>query len=512
MTDRSAISEVLRPWKVLIADDDADVHTTTRMALRGTEFRGRSLEFIDAYSGAETLTALEAHPDIALVFLDIIMESDDAGLVAAKRIREEGFTLVRIIFRTGFPGQTPERKVIIDYDIHDYKEKTGLSVQKLYTAVISALRSYDDLAALESHRRGLRGVLESVSWFDFNAIQRYVSGMLAEFSNLVGLGSDRIVMLSRPSSNPSAEAKVLVSSGDVRGLSELVLMQNLSSEGADLIRETFDCQQGLAATAGKTIFARSHGVDLVVFAIEKNVLLQADEVLLEVFLIKVCQAVSNQQTFADMASERDSVLCGLARRAEAWNDQGAQELNSLGALACALAKRLHTTLSFSDEIDERFRRDIAVAAMLHDFGNETLPAELLQKPATYLLKERQQMQAHVAAGLAALAPYLTADCNPGVLTLARDIIASHHEHYDGTGYPKGLKGEKIPLVARLVAVADSYTAMISPRPYRPAMSAVAARAMIKAGAGAQYDPDIVRAFFELDEALFAKLSNWELLS
>lgn len=111
MNERPNLTKVFAPWKLLIVDDDPDVHEATRMALRGVEFRGRSLEFIDAYSGAQALDVLQENPDTAIVFMDVIMETNDAGLRAALRIRESGFKMVRIIVRTGFPGQAPERQV-----------------------------------------------------------------------------------------------------------------------------------------------------------------------------------------------------------------------------------------------------------------------------------------------------------------------------------------------------------------------------------------------------------------
>ena len=161
---------VAHPWKILIADDDLDVHATTKLALRDVVFRNRPLQFIDAYSASEALGCMQEHPDVAVAFLDVVMETDSAGLNVVRKIRESGFGMVRLIIRTGYPGQAPERDVIVNYDIHDYKEKSGLSAQKLFTSLISALRSYEDLVALEKHRRGLMAVLESVSWLDFGDV------------------------------------------------------------------------------------------------------------------------------------------------------------------------------------------------------------------------------------------------------------------------------------------------------------------------------------------------------
>lgn len=135
-----------RLWRVLIVDDDVDVHAVTRLALRNVSFKGRELELFSAYSGREAYDFLRDTPDIALVLLDVVMETDDAGLLLARRIREELHNaIVRVVLRTGQPGQAPEQRVIIEYDINDYKAKTELTTQKLFTTVISALRAYESL-------------------------------------------------------------------------------------------------------------------------------------------------------------------------------------------------------------------------------------------------------------------------------------------------------------------------------------------------------------------------------
>ncbi len=138
-------------WKILIVDDEEDVHTITRVALKKFAFQNRELEFIDTYSAEETKRVLKRHPDTAVVLLDVVMETTDAGLELVKYIRE---TLknkhIRIILRTGQPGEAPEKKVVEQYQIDDYKTKTELTTTKLYTVILTALRSYRYIKALEN--------------------------------------------------------------------------------------------------------------------------------------------------------------------------------------------------------------------------------------------------------------------------------------------------------------------------------------------------------------------------
>jgi PAS domain S-box-containing protein len=140
------------PWRVLIVDDDVDVHVVTKFSLSNVCFLGRRLSFLHAYSGEEALNTLRNTPDIALVLLDVIMETSDAGLNVARQIRDALHNnLVRIVLRTGQPGQALEHSIILDYDINDFWCKTDLTTRKLFTTVISSLRAYNGLE--EAHRR-----------------------------------------------------------------------------------------------------------------------------------------------------------------------------------------------------------------------------------------------------------------------------------------------------------------------------------------------------------------------
>lgn len=139
-----------KTWKVLIVDDDPDVHEVTKFVLKNFEFENKKLDFMSAYSAEEAKKLINDHPDTALILLDIVMEEDDSGLKFVKYLREElRNNVVRIILRTGQPGLAPQIKVVIDYDINDYKEKTELTKDKFFSAVVMALRSFEILRSME---------------------------------------------------------------------------------------------------------------------------------------------------------------------------------------------------------------------------------------------------------------------------------------------------------------------------------------------------------------------------
>ncbi|MBW4661543.1 MAG: MarR family transcriptional regulator [Drouetiella hepatica Uher 2000/2452] len=155
--DETETSQPAKSWKILIVDDDIEVHKVTELALSDFTFEEKSLSFISAYSAQEAKHLIQAHADIAIIFLDVVMETETAGLQVIKYVREElGNLLVRIILRTGQPGQAPENVVVVNYGIDDYKTKTELTAQKLFITVITALRAFSTLMQMLEMSQALK--------------------------------------------------------------------------------------------------------------------------------------------------------------------------------------------------------------------------------------------------------------------------------------------------------------------------------------------------------------------
>lgn len=176
-------------WKMLIVDDEPDIHTVTEMALDEFSFNDRDLEIINAYSGAQAREILSEQEDIALVLLDVVMETQNAGLDTAKWIREELTNKrVQIVLRTGQAGDTPQKKVISDYDINGYCEKSELTAQKLFSTLCTSFRSYENISQLEKNTQSLRKIISStLSLFKYRNYEDLVSNALKELSELIGV-------------------------------------------------------------------------------------------------------------------------------------------------------------------------------------------------------------------------------------------------------------------------------------------------------------------------------------
>ena len=144
------------PWRVLVVDDEPDIHAVTRLALADQRFDGRPVALLSAHSAAEARQRLAETPGIALVLLDVVMESDHAGLGLVEHIRDTlGNAHVRIVLRTGQPGVAPPREIVQRYQIDDYRSKTELTSERLYVSVAAALRTYGLLQAQAAREREL---------------------------------------------------------------------------------------------------------------------------------------------------------------------------------------------------------------------------------------------------------------------------------------------------------------------------------------------------------------------
>jgi diguanylate cyclase (GGDEF)-like protein len=173
-------------WKVLIVDDDPEIHSVTQLALSDLVVLGKNLEYIHAYSGRDACQLIEEHDDIVLVLLDVVMETDDAGLNVVKHIRENLFRQdIRIVLRTGQPGYAPEESVIKDYDINDYKTKTELTRRKLVTTVYAAIRSYQQIHSVNQNRIGLEKIISAAAeLLELHSIHDYAEGVLSQLVKL----------------------------------------------------------------------------------------------------------------------------------------------------------------------------------------------------------------------------------------------------------------------------------------------------------------------------------------
>ena len=191
---------------------------------------------------------------------------------------------------------------------------------------------------------------------------------------------------------------------------------------------------------------------------------------------------------------KNLLVFSLAKLAESRDCETGAHLERMREYSRLLAEQLSKTERYCNEVDADYVRTIYLTSPLHDIGKVGIPDHILLKPGKLTPEEYDVMKQHALIGSQTLDAALQAYPTAQYLRLARDIACSHHEKFNGTGYPFGLSGTDIPLSARIVAVADVYDALTTKRVYKEAFTHEVARAIIIAGRGTDFDPDVVDAF------------------
>ncbi|NVI82963.1 putative bifunctional diguanylate cyclase/phosphodiesterase [Janthinobacterium sp. NFX145] len=283
-------------WRVMIIDDDEDVHSTTTFALGNLEMQHRPLEFVHAYSAGQARELLKHEDDIAVILLDVVMEQDDAGLHLVRYIRETlKMTDVRIILRTGQPGYAPEIDAIRDFDINDYKTKSELTRIKLFTTVTAAIRSYEQIRSISSSRRGLdRIVHASTQLMALHGVQNFSAGVLAQIADLLGIRADGVLCVQDLQDNGARELLVSACTGSFSSLPHSALCGLQNPRVMAAIEHTLAQRRNVYAHDYATLyFAGKASRDAAAYLVLPRPLSAIDESLLEVFCSNVAVGLDN---------------------------------------------------------------------------------------------------------------------------------------------------------------------------------------------------------------------------
>ena len=331
-------------WKIAVIDDEPAVHDGTRFALSDYRLNGQGLEILSAYSAAEGRELMRRNMDVAVVLLDVIMETDTAGLSLVEFIRKElKNETVRIILRTGQPGQAPERRVIVDYDINDYKAKTELTADKLFTSLTAALRSYQQLQRMVETRRGLEIIIDAASTlFDFKSMQRLAEGVLTQIGSLLNVDCAGILVLREPQ-NAHETFSVLAGSGCYSRFIGSEVSQILESDLRRLVEEAFARRHHEFSSRRSVLYIRTvSGREVVVVLEAARQLSSTDRTLVEIFCSRLSVAFDNVILYEQLQRANTRLEERVAART--------QELTNANRRLAAQWARLRQANAFKSEI------------------------------------------------------------------------------------------------------------------------------------------------------------------
>jgi response regulator RpfG family c-di-GMP phosphodiesterase len=471
-------------WKILVVDDEADMRTLTRLNLKGFTFNNQELQFLEAASADEARHLLRTHDDIAIALLDVVMETDDAGLRLVEFIRNElGNKMTRLIIRTGQPGVAPERYVIDNFDIDDYKDKTELTATRLYTTVRSALKSYRDLKTIDLNRIGLAHVLNAAPdlyRISNSSLSTFFEGVLTQIVGLCNLAEMSFIS--------TIDGMVATFDG------QTVNVMATTGPTSDHHRFEEIRQQCSAAIASGRLpeKIRQNGIIIplmvggrpvgFIYVEPTRPLSSADIDLLKIMAQQCSSALENLRLHLDLHNAYDNAIDMLADIAEFKDKTTGQHIRRIDNYSRMVAGELG--------IPEGEAALFGKASRLHDVGKIGIPDEILRKRGKLTAEEFEIMKMHVTIGASILS-------HDRSLSIAREVALSHHERWTGGGYPSGRPSSETSLLTRIVSVVDVFDALISRRPYKEPWPVADAAAYIEGAAGSQFDPAVVAAFLKL---------------
>lgn len=475
------------PWKVLVVDDERALHDVTRLVLRRLTLGDRPVELISAFSAEEARAIVADTPDIAVALIDVVMENDQAGLDLVRDIRERfDRQLTRIILRTGHPGLAPEREVIQHFEIDDYRDKTELTSDRLFTSVYAALRAYRTLKMLDQTADGLEHILRaSDDRSDTLEAREFVELVLSDLKRLARSTDDLVLVSDSVATRADAGGATVVagfgafeewSSKNLAEVADGAIAERLS--GA-LSRRVFEIDDD-----GVLLSLPEWSGERLALWIPTSRPLEAHAIrLVSLFIERAYMRFDNRRLEEEIQEAQRLALTKLCEAVDLRSNETGKHIYRIAVYSRRIA-----------ELAGLPREDVELieaASPLHDVGKVAVPDSILLKPARLTDDEMSTMRRHAEIG-----SQLLSGARSRMLQLAEEIARTHHERWDGTGYPNGLKGEEIPIAGRIVSIADVFDALMSERCYKRAMSFDESLAEIERGVGTAFDPSLARSFLD----------------
>ena len=445
-------------WRILIVDDEIGIHDVSRLVLRTMRYAGHSVELISAFSAKEAEEIIKVTPNIAVAIVDVVMENDHSGLDLVKIMRGQySMNKVRIILRTGNPGMAPQREVIQHFEIDDYRDKTELTADRLFIVVYTALRSYNTLKIIDETSNGLEQIIRANETLLPN--ERNNSALLAALlKNLqeVNVIADSPLLFQDVMGIhcSSTEPSITMATGIYADLANQTLDHIVDENLRELLHNHFSSRAIYIAERGVLLGITLPNQQYLALWIASEGMLQAHvtyliRILIERFNFNLVQNYLQNE----ILDAQRTALGKLCEAVEMRSKETGQHIHRMAAYSKLLSQLYGLS---RDQVNL-----IEAAAPLHDIGKVAIPDSILNKAGPLTPEEMAVMRTHAQNGFD-----LLAQSKSKMLQTGAEVALTHHERWDGTGYPRGLKGTEIPLFGRIVNVADVFDALMSRRVYK----------------------------------------------
>ncbi|MGL1957503.1 MAG: DUF3369 domain-containing protein [Colwellia sp.] len=469
-------------WRILVVDDDESVHQVTKLVLADAEIEHRKLEIISVYSKEEAKKVLQDDDSFCMAFVDVVMETDHAGLELVEWIRKvHKNQAIRLVLRTGQAGSAPEAKVIKDFDINDYKEKTDFTSGKMITTVYASIRAYRDIMTIQRSLDAFKKLIEAThDLLKIDQLKSFGSAALNHLLALMNVESSALyIARTQIDFDLQATSLIIACTGKYVCESESLEVSNISDNVKERIQQVFiqkshytddKCFVGYYQAS-----ANAASVLYIEFEDDKE---HFKASLAELFATNVALILESLTKQKEIEKTQKELLFIVGEAVEARSKETGAHVKRVAIICELIAKKLG--------LEYVFINALRLAAPLHDLGKISIPEHILHKPGKLIGDEWRIMQSHAQAG-----GDILEQSNLSVSKLAARLAHYHHENWDGTGYPEGLSGEQIPLEARIMAVADVFDALGSKRCYKEVWENDSIKAYLIEQKSKKFEPKLV---------------------
>lgn len=487
------LDEVADFWHILVVDDEKEVHSVTSLALGNVEFLGKKLKIHAANSAEQAKELLQTDIPFAMALVDVVMETDHAGLELVQWVREvKQDHHIRLVLRTGQPGQAPEREVITNYDINDYKEKTELTANKLYTLTYSCLRAYRDIMSLYKNKQGLEAVIKSSNRiFAHQSLKEFTQGILQQLCALFHMDAGAVLSNVNfiAASHGENVSKVVAATGRFtpflnRSVETVIdafndqSLKDVLARGGQRFGDSYFIGVYESHLDGKNLFF-IEGIEQV------N---QLDRQLIELFGTNIGVAFDNQAMFEEVELTQREMVYRMSEVVENRSKEIGYHVKRVALTCQFLAKEYG--------LNEREVNILYKSSPLHDIGKIALADDILNKPGKLTNEERKIMETHAQIGYDILASSELAVLRAGAI-----VAGEHHENWDGSGYPEGKLATEIHIYGRIAAVADVFDALFNKRCYKDKWSIEKIITFFKEMSAIKFEPKLVELVVKYQDEL-----------
>ncbi|MEY8414976.1 HD domain-containing phosphohydrolase [Tissierella praeacuta] len=485
-------------WNVLIVDDDNFIHRMLKKANQDLIFEDKGIIFYSAYTSKEAIEVLEENRNIALVLLDVFLEEEDTGLNLVRYIREDIKDVnIRIVLMTGKNSAILQDKIILNYDINGYENKSDLFSKKMNTVILSSLRSFRDINRIKNHKESMEKVVSSISkLYEKDALNDFLTSSLCHLSSLInqckGFGKENcpINSFAAVKEGESNIFRIIGGTGKYKTSINNKVRETISKDDLIKVNKIYNCgEHELFDNCYIARYKSTAGNEAIIFIERYDNMDCVDIELLNIFHKSIAATFDNLCLNLEIEATQKEILYTLGEVTEARSEETGYHVKRVSKYCELLGEKYG--------LSQREIMLITHASPIHDIGKVAIPDKILLKPGKLTPEEFNIIKTHTTIGY-----NLLKNSKREILKAAAIVAHEHHERYDGNGYPRGLKGEDIHIYGRIAAIADVFDALGSPRVYKKPWVMNDILEYFKKERGKHFDPKLVDILFDnLEEFL-----------